>query len=146
MIKMTNGFPPMPGEHVRLCMPSRRDAAAEAIGRIMRDVEGAGFDEAGTFAIRLSLEEALSNAVRHGNCSDPGKQVVIEYHVGPGAFAVDIEDEGCGFDPACIPDPTLDENIERPSGRGIMLMRAYMSRVMYNEQGNRVALRFFRQS
>ncbi|MCL4211472.1 MAG: ATP-binding protein [Phycisphaerales bacterium] len=53
-------------------------------------------------------------------------------------------DEGSGFVPDAVPDPTLDENIVIPSGRGLMLMRAYMSEVCYNDRGNRVYLRYNR--
>ena len=132
----------MPHDRVRLVLPSRRDELVDAIRQVMDRVAAAGFDETATFAIRLAVEEATSNAVRHGNVNDPTKRIVIEYHVNNTSFAIDVEDQGAGFDPATVPDPTLDENIERPFGRGIMLMRAYMTEVSYNDRGNRVSLRF----
>ncbi len=57
-----------------------------------------------------------------------------------GSVRIEIEDEGEGFDVADIPDPTADENLERPCGRGLMLMRAFMTSITYNERGNRVVL------
>lgn len=101
---------------------------------------GYGYPDEDIFALRLSLEEALTNAIRHGNGCDPGKHVHVRYAVTADQVDVYVEDEGRGFDPAGIPDPTTAENIELPSGRGIMLMRAYMNRVEYNHQGNEVHL------
>ena len=88
------------------------------------------------FCIRLALEEALVNAIKHGNQMDRSKSVRISYRVGPDRFDIQITDEGSGFDPQEVPDPTAAENLERPNGRGLMLMRYYMSHVTFNTQGN----------
>ena len=98
------------------------------------------FSEPEIFAIRLAIEEALVNAIKHGNGSDPTKKVRIEYEVGPEQVRIRIEDEGPGFDPADVPDPTDPEFLERPCGRGLMLMRHYMSRVEFGIRGNVVEL------
>lgn len=92
------------------------------------------------FSVRLALEEALVNAIKHGNQLDRGKQVFIAYRFLPGRFEIRITDEGSGFDPNDVPDPTAVENLERPCGRGLMLMRHYMTEVNYNERGNSVAM------
>lgn len=92
------------------------------------------------FGIRLALEEALVNAIKHGNQMDRSKKVAISYRLLPGRFDIRITDEGPGFDPADVPDPTAVENLERPCGRGLMLMRHYMSHVEYNDRGNSVAM------
>ena len=105
-------------------------------------VSEAGFDEASTFAVRLALEEAVANAFRHGNGEDPSKRVLVHYHVTPDEIRLAVEDEGPGFDPASVPDPTEDANLEIPSGRGIMLMRAYMSSVEIVAPGNRIEMVF----
>ncbi len=107
---------------------------------ILDQVKVAGYPQAAHFAIHLSLEEALTNAVRHGNCNKTGKHVTIEYQVTPAQVTISVEDEGCGFHPEHLPDPTADENIQRPCGRGVMLMRAYMTEVHFNERGNRVTM------
>ena len=96
------------------------------------------FGEHEIFAIRLAIEEALVNAIKHGNGSDPSKKVRIEYEISAAEVRIRIEDEGPGFDPGAVPDPTSPEFLERPCGRGLMLMRYYMSEVDYNERGNRV--------
>jgi serine/threonine-protein kinase RsbW len=88
------------------------------------------------FSIRLALEEALVNAIKHGNQMDRQKKVAITYVVEAGRFEIQITDEGNGFDPSDIPDPTIAENLERPCGRGLMLMRHYMSQVAFSGRGN----------
>ena len=90
------------------------------------------------FSIRLALEEALVNAIKHGNQYDRNKKVEITYEVHGDRFVVRITDQGEGFDPADVPDPTAVENLERPCGRGLMLMRHYMTEVNYNTSGNSV--------
>jgi serine/threonine-protein kinase RsbW len=104
----------------------------------------AGFDEASTFAVRLALEEAVANAFRHGNAEDPSKTVTVRYEVSPHQITLVVEDEGPGFDPGAVPDPTEDANLEIPSGRGIMLMRAYMTSVEIVAPGNRIEMTFRR--
>ena len=92
------------------------------------------------FSVRLALEEALVNAIKHGNQMDPNKTVRITCRVATHKVRIEIEDQGEGFHPAEVPDPTADENLERPCGRGIMLMRAFMSSIAYNASGNCVIL------
>ena len=92
------------------------------------------------FAIRLALEEALSNAIKHGNGLDPSKTVTVEFSVSPDELRIVITDQGRGFNPSTVPDPTTDDHLEQPNGRGIMLMRAYMDEVAYNPQGNEVRM------
>ena len=92
------------------------------------------------FAVRLALEEALANAIKHGNRLDPKKTVNIKFSVNPDEVHIIITDQGQGFDPAAVPDPTTDEHLEDPSGRGITLMHAYMDEVVYNSRGNEVRM------
>lgn len=102
--------------------------------------EECGYSQPEVFAIRLALEEALVNAIKHGNGSDPNKKVSIVYCVGPIELIITIKDEGQGFDPKTIPDPTQPENLERACGRGLMLMSHYMSQVSFSQQGNEVLM------
>jgi serine/threonine-protein kinase RsbW len=90
--------------------------------------------------VRLVLEEAILNGLHHGNGGDPSKTVRIRYRVLPEAVLADVEDEGPGFDAATVPDPTAPENRERPSGRGLLLMRRYASWLHYHGRGNRLSL------
>ena len=92
------------------------------------------------FNFRVGLTEALSNAILYGNGGDPQKRVRVELRVRSGEVRARVTDEGHGFDPDTVPDPRLPENIPRPDGRGIFLMRALMDEVHYNELGNSVTL------
>jgi len=92
------------------------------------------------FSVRLALEEALVNAIKHGNQLDRAKKVSVSYRFLGDRLEVQITDEGGGFDPNDVPDPTAVENLERPCGRGLMLMRHYMTQVAYNERGNSVSM------
>ncbi|MCE9619884.1 MAG: ATP-binding protein [Planctomycetes bacterium] len=94
------------------------------------------YTEFAQFSIRLCLEEAIVNAFRHGNCNDPHKVVKFRCRISDELAEFEVQDQGAGFDPSCVPDPTAEENLEIPSGRGIMLMRAYMSEVSYDPPGN----------
>jgi serine/threonine-protein kinase RsbW len=121
-------------------IPSCFARAKEVEDRIVRAAEAYGYAEESVFALRLSLEEALTNAIRHGNAQDVNKKVAIRYQVNREQVEVFVADEGRGFDPVSVPDPTTPEHLEIPSGRGIMLMRAYMNVVEYNRVGNVVRL------
>jgi serine/threonine-protein kinase RsbW len=90
--------------------------------------------------MRLALEEAIVNGLRHGNRFDPTRRVLVRYLVGPSAVLAEVEDEGPGFDPADVPDPTDPEHLERPCGRGLLLMRHYLTWLCYRGGGNRVTL------
>lgn len=119
------------------------------VERVQHEVEGAirarGYDDDAAFAIRLCLEEALVNAFRHGNRLEPGLTVTFKADIGDETCTFEVQDQGEGFDPVGVPDPTADENLEIPSGRGIMLMRAYMSQVEYLDPGNRLRMVFTRK-
>jgi serine/threonine-protein kinase RsbW len=104
------------------------------------DLATAGFPEKEIFGMRLAFEEALVNGIRHGNGGDPSKQVRVQYGVTPQQVLVSIEDEGPGFNPDAIPDPLAEENLDRPGGRGVYLMRCYMTWVQYNDRGNAVTM------
>lgn len=90
--------------------------------------------------LRVSLTEALSNAMLYGNAADPAKRVRVEVRLSAEAITARVMDEGAGFDPAAIPDPTTPDNLCRPGGRGLFLMRKLMDEVHYNDRGNCVTL------
>jgi len=100
----------------------------------------ARYSKADQFAMDLAMEEAVVNALRHGNRADPAKAVTVFVRVDDEQVVVEVEDEGDGFDPKAVPDPRAWPNLERPGGRGLLLMRHYMSWVRHNERGNRVTL------
>lgn len=92
------------------------------------------------FAVRLAMLEAISNAIRHGHHDDPHKAVRVNCLVRPYEVIIEVHDQGLGFNPATVPDCRLDENIERPGGRGLLLMRAYTTELHFNLAGNQVTL------
>jgi serine/threonine-protein kinase RsbW len=112
--------------------------------RVQDDIEAAlkasHFEEREIFSIKLALEEALVNAIKHGNQMDHTKRVRVAYQIAPDRFDIQITDEGPGFDPVDVPDPTAPENIERPCGRGLLLMRHYMTEVAYHDRGRTVRM------
>jgi serine/threonine-protein kinase RsbW len=89
---------------------------------------------------RVGVSEALANAILYGNQSDPDKRVRVAVALNEVCVAVEVTDEGNGFDPDHVPDPTLPENLEEPGGRGVFLMRKLMDRVEFGERGNSVRL------
>jgi serine/threonine-protein kinase RsbW len=105
-----------------------------------QDMAAVGYSEKEQFGVRLALDEALVNGIKHGNRGDPGKWVAFRYLVTPVMVLAEVEDQGPGFDPEHVPDPLAPENLERASGRGLLLMRSYMTWVRYSERGNRVTL------
>ena len=121
-------------------IPSDYVAGRDVQKQILADVAANGFDDESTFAIKLALEEALINAIKHGNKLDPAKTVTIHAKVSPKLCEIQIEDQGKGFDRKSVPDPTLIENIEKCSGRGILLIEAYMSKVSWDRDGRRVKM------
>ncbi len=123
-------------------MRDRREDIESAEREVVGAIERLGYDAASAFAIRLALEEALVNGFRHGNKGDPTKVVRLHFVADACRVDLEIEDEGEGFDPEAVPDPTDLDNIEIPSGRGLMLMRAYMTEVEFSNRGNRVKMSF----
>jgi serine/threonine-protein kinase RsbW len=123
-----------------LLIPSDTGEARRVQEQIERLLKIHQFGEREVFGIRLAVEEALVNAIKHGNQMDPSRKVRVAFQVSQEKFEVLIADEGEGFDPCDVPDPTAPENLERPCGRGIMLMRHYMTTVAYNERGNVVSM------
>ena len=130
--------PPVQSFEVEI--PSDTSAGQAVQERIIGLLEAIPFGERDVFGVRLALEEALVNAIKHGNQMDPAKKVRVRCDLSPQAIFIEIEDEGEGFIPEEVPDPTAEENLERPCGRGIMLMRAFMNSITYNDRGNCVRL------
>jgi serine/threonine-protein kinase RsbW len=120
---------------IDLVLREMREGLSSVQEQVASALAAHGYDEGACFAIRLALEEAVVNAFRHGNRSDPAKSVRFGARIDAARAAFEVEDQGPGFDPGTIPDPTVDENLEIPSGRGVMLIRAYMSEVEYVKPG-----------
>lgn len=95
---------------------------------------------------RVGVTEALANAVLYGNRSDPAKSVRVDVSLGPKRVILRVVDEGTGFDPQSVPDPTLPDKIREPGGRGLFLLRELMDEVEFNARGNEVCLTFLRDA
>jgi serine/threonine-protein kinase RsbW len=141
---MTLSASPSPDASV-LVIPNRREDIERAEEMLLAAMERHQYPDAARFAVRLALEESLVNAFRHGHKNLPvDTPARVEFSVNGERVELAIEDQGPGFKPEDVPDPTLDENIERPTGRGLLLMRAYMARVEYVGRGNRVEMTYQR--
>ena len=121
-------------------IPSDTAEGQRLIKELLTQLEQAEWATHDSFGIHLAAEEALVNAIKHGNKQDPNKSVHVDMRVSKQQVQIHITDEGPGFNPEAVPDPTLDENLDVPSGRGVMLIKAYMTEVEYNEQGNSVRM------
>ena len=125
----------------RLRLRNVRSQLDKAANEIINAAEQMGYPCASCFALRLAIEEAVSNAFHHGHRDlDPDADIELAWEVSPERITIVVEDQGPGFDPETLPDPTTEANIEKPSGRGLLLIRAYMSRVDFNDSGNRVTM------
>ncbi len=93
--------------------------------------------------IMIAVTEAVNNAIRHGNKNESTKNVTLALTLENGLIKFKIEDEGHGFDFHNLPDPTAPENIEKPGGRGIFLMKHLSDEVSFKESGRVVELSFY---
>lgn len=132
-------------DEFEVAIPSKTGEGQAVQERIVSLLEQMDYPMRDVFGVRLALEEALVNAIKHGNGMDPSKKVHIECRVSPERVWIRIRDEGQGFDLKGLPDPTLEENLEKPSGRGVLLMREFMTKVEYNDRGNCVTLEKHRE-
>ena len=107
---------------------------------VATNMSAAGYASRDVFAVRLALEEAVINAIKHGHQGDSRKAVRVRYRVTNERVLIDVEDEGPGFDPGKVADPLCPENLDRSTGRGLLLMRHYMTWVKHGARGNRVSL------
>lgn len=93
--------------------------------------------------IMIAVTEAVNNAIKHGNQQDKSKNVALSLSLQDSQIKFIISDEGRGFDFKNLPDPTAPENIEKPGGRGIFLMRHLSDEVNFKEDGKVVELNFY---
>ncbi|MGD9689295.1 MAG: ATP-binding protein [Phycisphaerales bacterium] len=129
---------PITGEH----QPANRRADIDAVeSAVLEALDRCAYSESSRFAVRLALEEALVNAFQHGHRGLPAETpLTVAYTVVPDEVTIAVTDQGPGFDPSGVPDPTDEANIELPSGRGLMLIRAYMTSVTHDMGGRRVTM------
>jgi serine/threonine-protein kinase RsbW len=121
-------------------IPSRTSEGKRILDGVLRQLEAENWFPHEIFGVHLAMEEALVNAIKHGNRFDDAKQVQVVCKLSTEKLYLQVADEGPGFRLEEVPDCTEDENLEKSSGRGIMLMRNFMSRVEYNAAGNCVTM------
>jgi serine/threonine-protein kinase RsbW len=115
-------------ETTELSLPSRIETVAAAAAAVAEFVGRARISEDAAFGIDMAVREAVTNAVLHGN-KDESKFVDITLKSLPDAVEISVHDQGPGFNPSEVPDPTAEENILKTSGRGIFFMRSFMDEV-----------------
>ncbi len=126
-------------------MPNDPIVGRRLLDELLNQLEAARWTRREIFGVHLAVDEALVNAILHGNALDAAKHVHFRCWLSPQKVRVEITDEGPGFDPESLPNPTDPPHLDRPRGRGVMLMRAFMSRVEFQDAGNRVVLEKERQ-
>ncbi len=127
-------------------IPSNLSAGLALQEQIVQQMERFAYSMRDIFAVRLSLEEGISNSIKHGNKLDESRLVHVNCRIDNTRLQVRIRDEGDGFDPDAVPDPTQEEFIDRPSGRGLLLMRAYMSHCEFRDGGRTLIMERERNS
>src|ERR1700736_4798861 len=132
--------PTTPGGSFQVAIPSDPKEARCVQDLVEQQLRSHHFEDGEIFSIKLALEEALVNAIKHGNQMDPAKKVHIQFTVNNQRFDIGIADEGDGFTLEDVPDPMAPENLERPCGRGLLLMRHYMTEVTFHAPGNRLSM------
>ena len=118
-------------------------ANLRVIENAVDEVTGAiGINQDNYGKILVATLEAVNNAITHGNKANPQKLVDVEISYDNNQISVTVTDEGPGFNPGSIPDPTKPENIEELSGRGVFLMTKLADSISFNEKGNSVTMNF----
>lgn len=119
-------------ETTELALPSRIEAIEDAASVVAEFVSRSGIEADAAFGIDMAVREAVTNAVLHGNRQDESKVVEIQFKNSATALEITVRDEGCGFNPDNVPDPTDPRNLLKTSGRGILFMRTFMDEVEWS--------------
>lgn len=129
------------GQEFVLLLPSNTQMIEDAVADLVRRCEAFAFGGSRLYLnFRVGVSEALTNAILYGNRNDPKKEVRVEVMLDDSHVALKVIDQGNGFDPDALPDPTLPANLERSGGRGVFLMRELMDEVEFIDPGNAVRL------
>ncbi len=114
--------------------------------RIAKLLDALDYSDRDKFSVRLALEEALVNAIRHGNENDSGRTVLVGCSANSERIRIEIEDGGPGFCNEDVPSPILRENLMKATGRGLLLMREFMHLLEFSDVGNRLVMERNRES
>ena len=121
-------------------LDSDPDRRAEVVGDIAASAGRCGFSRDQQVAIAAAVDEALRNAIVHGNARDRARKVFVQFWVDRWQVRIKITDQGAGFDPRRVPDPSGAEHLMNRAGRGLFIMRHFMSGVRYHAGGNQVEM------
>ena len=122
----------MTEQTTRLVLPSHIEAVADGAAAATDFIHSCGVGEEAAFGIDMAVREAITNAMVHGNKEDETKSVEVTLNCLGHELEIEVKDQGKGFDPTSIPDPTDPANILKTSGRGIFLMRTFMDEVKWS--------------
>lgn len=142
-VRRSESAPPDSERRVNISVrvPTDLDVVEEAVDLVARHCLASGVPpKAARFVVRVVLCEALANAIVYGNQLDPAKRVEVRVEVGEEAVELHVSDEGDGFDPSVIPDPTEPDRIELSQGRGLFLIRQLVDEVHFNDRGNAICM------
>ncbi len=120
------------------------EEASQLINTVLDQLRQHGWREDDIFAVHVALQESLSNAIKHGNRYDPSRTIYVTCRLTQQFFEASVKDEGAGFDPTKVPDPTLPENLDLPSGRGLRLITGFMDQVEFHNGGRQIVMRRYR--
>ena len=138
LLKTELGFEPT--DPVYLQYLSYFEEMDKVIGVILKSMDNHGYADDTIRKMKITLTELLVNGVHHGNDKDPSKKVTVGHMIDKHRTIISILDEGIGFDPEKVPDPTLPENLIKDSGRGLYIVRCYVDELRFNTMGNRVTI------
>lgn len=142
VVKLTSLIPYCSTCQLDLTVPAEPSAIPRITDGVTAVLRGKGWPEDDITAVELAVQEAIANAIRHGCCNDPTKEVQCCVTVDvAGEVVVVVRDPGSGFDPSKLPDPLASENLFKASGRGVFLINGLMDRVDYRDGGREIQMR-----
>ncbi len=129
--------------HEHIVVKSGTNALKEAEGKLKAILDKLHVSDSEEHNLLVATSEAINNAISHGNKNDPSKSVTLDVDCTGAEVVVTIEDEGGGFNPSAVPDPLAPENLLKPSGRGIHIMKSLMDKVdfTFTHHGTRITMR-----
>ena len=107
---------------------------------VLDGMESFEYGEENRFAVRIAVEEAMANAVLHGHHGDQDQLIEIHWTICSSQVAMSVSDDGRGYDTSAVPDPTADENLTLPSGRGLAMIKAFMTTVRVSDGGRKIGM------
>ncbi len=132
----------MPELHEHIVLSSKESSILSAEHKLKSVLDKLDLEGSQEHNLLVAASEAMNNAVVHGNKNDPMKKVVLNIDYDDHKITLEVQDEGGGFDPKDLPDPLLPENLLKPSGRGIHIMKSLMDSVSFdfNSKGTKIIL------